>query len=257
MDDSLGDGESSTVPRYEQKRGRRFMDRWLCRSAGNATRSGKSRSSKRKAKKAAANNIQSKLSYSSSTSSSHPEDDDNARDDRVEVFRATRNENSERTGAPDGREPGIGFMSTPPSAAQAAFEGPPRFDWIDIEYNAATKVQKIFRRHLVLRELEEVGLTTSYIRNRKRQRKVFYSAQDDTAPDTGFGCCSMGLAFDSGDDDTIAVKEFQRRQYEEKKKARQEREEFLSQSYLEQKGINSKLQELEQTKFRNEMLLGL
>merc|ERR1719491_2487040 len=69
------------------------------------------------------------------------------------------------------------------------------------EYSAVTKIQSIFRRHLILQELEDEGLSTSYIRNRKRQRKAtpmgFHSSNvvDEATPDLGFGCCSIGLAF--------------------------------------------------------------
>ena len=133
------------------------------------------------------------------------------------------------------------------------------------EFHAATRIQTIFRRHRVLKEMEYAGLTTSYIRNRRRQRKAkassfFPSADDDAAPELGFGCCSMGLAFgNDGFDpsDSIAYDEYQRKQYREKTRAQKEREEYLSQSYMEQKGIHTKAQELNESKFGNEMLSGL
>jgi hypothetical protein len=112
--------------------------------------------------------------------------------------------------------------------------------------------------------MEHAGMTTSYIRNRKRERKAkssfFPTRADEASPDFGFACCSMNLAFGDGDfdpEDMIAYKDFQRKQYEEKTKAQKEREEFLSQSYLAQKGIHSKVEELDQTKFREENLMGL
>jgi len=188
-------------------------------------------------------------SYSSSTASS----DEDKRDDRQHSF-------SRKSSARDRSFNDSLISSIPPPAAQSAFNGPPRFDWIDVEYHAATRVQKIFRRHLVLKEMEEVGLTTSYIRNRKRQRKAkvpqFSASMEDETTDFGFACCSMGLAFGNEDtSDSIAYRDFQRMQYEEKNNSRKEREEFLSQSYLEQKGINPKYQELEETKFRDDSLL--
>ena len=132
------------------------------------------------------------------------------------------------------------------------------------EYHAATRVQKVFRRYLVQKEMEHSGLTTSYIRNRRRQRKAkaanFPTSMEETAPDLGFGCCSMSLALcDEGFDasDNIAYNDFQRMQYEEKIRSQKEREDFLSQSYLEQKGIPSKAVELDQTKFQDQMLLDL
>ena len=128
------------------------------------------------------------------------------------------------------------------------------------EYNAATRVQKIFRRHLVLREMEQAGLTTSYIRNRKRQRKLgasYYATKEaDETTDFGFGCCSMGLAFGNEDAaDALAYREYHRRQYEERNNSRNSREEFLSQSYHEQKGIPPKYVELHETKFRDDSIL--
>lgn len=122
----------------------------------------------------------------------------------------------------------------------------------------------MFRRHLVLHAMEEEGLSTAYIRNRKRQRKAnrplfFHTSKvDEAAPDLGFGCCSVGLAFGDGNDfdaaDTAAYRNFQRKQYEEKLKAQKEREEFVSQSYLEQKGMIGSVQKLEQSKSRGELL---
>lgn len=151
------------------------------------------------------------------------------------------------------------IATLPPPAAKSAFNGPPRFDWIDVEHSAATRVQKIFRRHLVQQEMELAGLSTSYIRNRKRQRKAkasFFPTSDDA--DFGYGCCSMGLAFGQKDYDAldnIAYKDFQRKQYEKKTRAQKEREEYLSQSYVEQKGIHTKAKELDETKFREDSLL--
>lgn len=150
------------------------------------------------------------------------------------------------------------IASLPPPAAESAFEGRPRFDWIDVEYHAATRIQTIFRRHIVLKEMERAGLTTSYIRNRKRQRKAKFFQVDSAAPDLGFGCCGV-LNFGNDDfdaADNIAFLEYQRKRYEAKTRAQKEREEFLSKSYLEQKGIRSKLKDLEETKFRDGRIMG-
>jgi len=113
--------------------------------------------------------------------------------------------------------------------------------------------------------MEEQGLSTSYIRNRKRQRKAnkplfFHTSKvDEAAPDLGFGCCSVGLAFGGGNDfddaDTAAYRNFQRKQYEEKLKAQKEREESVSQRYLEQKGMMGSVQQLEQCKSREELFV--
>jgi len=157
------------------------------------------------------------------------------------------------------------ICSLPPEAKVAAFEGPARFDWIDVEYSAVTKIQSIFRRHLILQELEDEGLSTSYIRNRKRQRKAtpmgFHSSNvvDEATPDLGFGCCSIGLAFggdhesDEGGD-TAAYRDFQRKRYEEKAREQAKHEEFLRQSYLKREGIRNSVQKLAESKARNELL---
>jgi len=155
------------------------------------------------------------------------------------------------------------ICSLPPEAKVAAFEGPARFDWIDVEYSAVTKIQSIFRRHLIL---EDEGLSTSYIRNRKRQRKAtpmgFHSSNvvDEATPDLGFGCCSI-LAFggdhesDEGGD-TAAYRDFQRKRYEEKAREKAKHEELLRQSYLKREGLRDSVQKLAlaESKTRNELL---
>lgn len=153
------------------------------------------------------------------------------------------------------------LCSLPPAAKDAAFEGPTRFDWIDVEYSAVTKIQSIFRRHLVLQKLEEQPLSTSFIRNRRRQRKanplVFHSSKaDEAAPDLGFGCCDVGSIFGGDDEkaDSAAYRAFQRKQYEEKAKEQADREEFLRQSYLKQQGRRDSVQIIAESKSRKEVL---
>lgn len=209
------------------------------------------------------------ISHSSSTSSSQPEEEREV----VSPTASQQNIDTVRTFASSGatqqqkeeNDLANSLCSLPPPAALSAFDGPPRFDWIDIEYSAATKIQSFYRRHLVLQSLEEQGLSTSFIRNRKRQRKAarkplfFHTAKvDEASPDLGFGCCGVGLAFGGGNDfdaaDTAAYRNFQRKQYEEKLKAQQDREDVLSMSYLEQKGIKGSVQKLEQCQSREEIL---
>uniref|UniRef100_A0A7S4UHR9 Uncharacterized protein n=1 Tax=Ditylum brightwellii TaxID=49249 RepID=A0A7S4UHR9_9STRA len=64
------------------------------------------------------------------------------------------------------------ILAQAPSARDSAYEGPPRYDWIDIETAAAVKVQAIFRRNQTMRELEKQGITTAAMRNRKRAMKA-------------------------------------------------------------------------------------
>lgn len=129
------------------------------------------------------------------------------------------------------------------------------------EYSAVTKIQSIFRRHLVLQKLEEQPLSTSFIRNRRRQRKanplVFHSSKaDEAAPDLGFGCCDVGSIFGGDDEkaDSAAYRAFQRKQYEEKAKEQADREEFLRQSYLKQQGRRDSVQIIDESKSRKEVL---
>lgn len=246
MESSIVEEDSSTA---SKSKGRRSIGKWMCGSSA-------SKQNLREDNKITAP-PKASGSYSSSTASS----DEDKRDDRQ--MSSGRKASFQRQQMYSEHDPANHSLvsSLPPPAAEAAFSGRPRFDWIDVEYHAATRVQKMFRRHLVLREMEQAGLTTSYIRNRKRERKAkaaFYSTsfEAETSPDFGFGCCSMSLAFGNEENsDGIAYREFQRKQYEQKNNSRNEREEFLSHSYLEQKGIHSKYQELEETKFRDDSIL--
>jgi len=66
------------------------------------------------------------------------------------------------------------ILSKAPSAKDAAFGGPPRYDWIDIESAAAIKIQALFRRILTINKLEEKRIVTSYMqRTRNIERKTF------------------------------------------------------------------------------------
>ncbi|MGK3736092.1 MAG: hypothetical protein ACI8RD_002772 [Bacillariaceae sp.] len=113
-----------------------------------------------------------------------------------------------------------------------------------------------------MQKLEEQPLSTSYIRNRRRQRKanplVFHSSKvdEDATPDLGFGCCNIGLAFGGDDElkDSAACRAFQRKQYEEKAKEQADREEFLRQSYLKQQGRKDSAQIIAESKSREELL---
>lgn len=266
MESSIYEEETSTVPKVKTMSKGRRMSRFICgypTSKQILAEDNMVSAPPHKMVSASPHNMVSaprhkgSRSSSSSSSTSSSSGSGDRRDDRQNSFNGKSSVGDRQHYMDDNSL----IASIPPPAAESAFNGPPRFDWIDIEYHAATRVQKIFRRYLVLQEMEHAGLTTSYIRNRKRERKArayFSSSIDDRVSDLGFGCCSMNLALGNGDleiADTIAYEDFQRKQYQEKKNSRKEREEFLSQSYLEQKGINSKYDELEQTKFRDESIL--
>lgn len=84
-------------------------------------------------------------------------------------------------------------MKEAPSARDAAFGGPPRYDWIDVETAAAIKVQSKFRQLRVQKELEAAGMTTSAQRNRIRQRECEQSKakQSEDIPFL-FSMCGIG-----------------------------------------------------------------
>eukprot|EP00527_Entomoneis_sp_CCMP2396_P004245 CAMPEP_0198137460 /NCGR_PEP_ID=MMETSP1443-20131203/934_1 /TAXON_ID=186043 /ORGANISM="Entomoneis sp., Strain CCMP2396" /LENGTH=219 /DNA_ID=CAMNT_0043798881 /DNA_START=42 /DNA_END=701 /DNA_ORIENTATION=+ len=113
------------------------------------------------------------------------------------------------------------FLSAPPAAREAAFGGPPRYDWIDIETHAAIKVQAAYRRNKVMNDLERQGVSTGAIRNRARRRH----AED---ANSFLNCCGTHLSFaDFSSHDSEAHREYQRLVYEEQKKARYQYEEDL------------------------------
>ncbi|VEU44280.1 unnamed protein product [Pseudo-nitzschia multistriata] len=253
FDIDFDDYDNSSIPREVNTKGARHSrSRSLGKIFGGSSSKKTDKKGKRKSGKGNNNSgSMEKINYSSSTSTSSNRD---ARDDRPQTFRAsTSKAKSETKSRRHNEDYGQvnSLCSIPPTAADAAFHGPPRFDWIDIEFNAATMIQAVFRRYLVLQSMEREGVTTSYIRNRKRQRKASTkmsyfqtSTVDETAPDLGFGCCAMGFDLCGNDYDAAdlaAYRTFQRRQYEERKKAQKDREEFLSRSYMEQKGIDTSI----------------
>jgi len=131
-----------------------------------------------------------------------------------------------------------GRSVVPPPVREAAFHGPPRFDWIDIENAAATKIQAAYRRNLMMNYLERNGLSTSAIRNRKRRRKAARKpqtsrlAQSEDAP-SFFNCCAIGLAFgDATEEDDDAYRQFQKAQYEERKRQQAMHEDALRKQFM-------------------------
>eukprot|EP00536_Pseudo-nitzschia_multiseries_P014149 jgi/Psemu1/69000/estExt_Genemark1.C_6630007 len=263
--------DNASIPREVRTKGgsktSRSLGKLLCGSSTNkakdthdeGTRSFQSR-----------NNIDRGRTYvdkadSSTTSSGSSSSGNDARDDRPHVvFHASTSKSKPEARAnTTPRKDANSLCSLPPPAARSAFDGPPRFDWIDIEYNAATMIQAVFRRYIVLHAMEQRDMTTSFIRNRKRERKAknrgaafFGATSTDTAPDLGFGCC---VGFDlCGSDfnasDMVAYRTYQRKQYLEKKKEKREREEFVRRSYLEQRGLEPTIAKLEQEPSRDEYL---
>uniref|UniRef100_A0A7S1FLN8 Uncharacterized protein n=1 Tax=Corethron hystrix TaxID=216773 RepID=A0A7S1FLN8_9STRA len=61
-----------------------------------------------------------------------------------------------------------------PKASVAAFSGPPRYDWIDIETAAAIKLQSVFRRRMVEKDLVARGIKPpSYIRRERLEKELY------------------------------------------------------------------------------------
>jgi len=117
------------------------------------------------------------------------------------------------------------FLSGPPAARDAAFGGPPRYDWIDIETRAAIKVQAAYRRNKVMNDLERHGVSTGAIRNRARRRHADQSS-------SFLNCCGTNFSFaDFSSQDREAHREYQKLVYEEQKKARWQYEEELRTGY--------------------------
>lgn len=123
-------------------------------------------------------------------------------------------------------------LAAPPSAREAAFSGPPRYDWIDIETAAAVKVQAAYRRNKVMWELEKEGVSTQAMRNRARRREARQRlAASEDAPDL-LRCCGVGLLFgDATEEDEAAARAREKELYLEKKRAKAEREEKLRRTY--------------------------
>ena len=78
-------------------------------------------------------------------------------------------------------------VDEPPAASEAAFVGPPRYDWIDIETAAAVKVQAAWRRYNTIKDLQRQDLYTVGMRNRGRAHRgaLLYDHEYNT---DGTGC---------------------------------------------------------------------
>lgn len=108
------------------------------------------------------------------------------------------------------------------------------------ETAAAIKVQAAFRRNKAMAELERQGLSTAAIRNRSRRRKAWsnggrFGSTDDVP--SLFRCCGIGLAFgDATEEDYEEMRQHDKALYEERKKAREEREQQLRSHYRRKAG---------------------
>ena len=97
---------------------------------------------------------------------------------------------------------------------------------------------------MVMKDLEERGLSTAAIRNRKRRRKAakeahpYMVSQSQDTPSI-FACCAVGLAFgDATEDGDDAYRMLEKRKYEDRQKQQAAHEEALRRQYMTKHGIN-------------------
>jgi len=131
-------------------------------------------------------------------------------------------------------------LKSAPPACVAAYSGPPRYDWIDIETNAAIKVQAAYRRNKVYWDFEKEGKSTAWIRSESRRRKAKQRmALDENAPNM-FACCGVGLLFgDTMEEDGAAVKQYEKDRFLERKAAKAMQEEALRRYRPRKKAFNN------------------
>lgn len=129
----------------------------------------------------------------------------------------------------------IKLFRKPPPAEQAAYAGPPRYDWVDIETAAAIKLQAAYRRRLVMNMMEEEGHTTAAVRNMARRRQAAREASSNPAQDfiNLFACCGVDLGLGGGNKEKFwdYTRELETARYAETSRERNEREEELRRRY--------------------------
>jgi hypothetical protein len=97
---------------------------------------------------------------------------------------------------------------------------------------------------MVMKELDERGMSTSAIRNRRRRRKaanddIRYSAAQTQDTPSIFACCAVGLAFgDATEEGDDAYRRLEKKKYEERQKQQAAHEEALRRQYMSKHGIN-------------------
>jgi hypothetical protein len=98
--------------------------------------------------------------------------------------------------------------TTVPTARESAYSGTPRYDWIDVEAAAAIKIQSVYRRHVVLSQLEKEGKSTASMRNNVRARNAQKKSMNSEDVPSLFRFCGLGLMFaDATGEDTVAMNE--------------------------------------------------
>lgn len=129
----------------------------------------------------------------------------------------------------------IRLFRKPPPAEQAAYAGPPRYDWVDIETAAAIKIQAAYRRKRTMSMMEEEGQTTAAVRNLARRRTAAKQATNNPAQDfiDLFNCCGVDLGLGGGNKEKYfdLSREMESARYNESKREKLEREERLRRKY--------------------------
>jgi len=128
-----------------------------------------------------------------------------------------------------------------PSAREAAFSGPPKYEWADVEATAAVKIQSVVRCVQTRDSLEHDEFTTAHhMRNRIRERKATNNAAwrrviTDDVPGM-FRCCGVGLLFGDTQEETWITRDAQAKEAAKKKKLRQfQHEDELRENYMKQR----------------------
>lgn len=129
----------------------------------------------------------------------------------------------------------IRLFRKPPPAEQAAYSGPPRYDWVDIETAAAIKIQAAYRRRRIMGMMEEEGQTTAAVRNMARRRQAAKEASTNPAQDfiDLFNCCGVDLGLGAGNKEAYFdyTRELETAKYNETRRETAEREELLRKKY--------------------------
>jgi len=121
-----------------------------------------------------------------------------------------------------------------PSVEVAAYRGPPRFDWIDIETAAAIRVQAAYRRFKSNKELDRQGLTTAGMRKRRNNKR----SNNDSYWNFLFNPSIFSLS-------TTNEKSSQENTYYTKRKEREEREADLRKFHMKKKSSDVLIEEIE------------
>mmetsp|Transcript_18901 Transcript_18901/g.23812 ORF Transcript_18901/g.23812 Transcript_18901/m.23812 type:complete len:278 (-) Transcript_18901:372-1205(-) len=128
--------------------------------------------------------------------------------------------------------------STVPTARDSAYNGPPRYDWIDVEAAAAIKIQSTYRRHMVLTMLEREGKSTAAMRNTIRSRNANARKKELNSEDvpTFLRFCGFGFLFaDATGEDTAAINAEQSAKRDERFNSKIEKEKKLRKFRMRQK----------------------